>query len=93
MPEKKYLIDTNIYANYLKKNQHHQIVSFIKGLNEDEFLVSSFVLLELFTFYRSSPKGVKQPTLEPRITKLLLLDKKINYKGNKGLYAQYYPTQ
>lgn len=64
MSEKKYLIDTNIYANYLKKNQHQQINQFIKGLNEDEFLVSSFVLLELFTFYRNSPEGVKQPTLE-----------------------------
>lgn len=64
MSKKKYLIDTNIYTNYLKKNQHHQITKFIKELNEDDFLISSFVLLELLTFYRNSPEGVKQPTLE-----------------------------
>lgn len=60
---KRYLIDTNIYANYLKDNQHHQLNKFIDSLNAQEVIVSSFVLLELLTFYRNSPEDIKKPLM------------------------------
>lgn len=61
---KRYLIDTNIYTNYLKHNQHHQLNKFIDSLNAQEVIVSSFVLLELLTFYRNSPEDIKKPLME-----------------------------
>ena len=60
---KRYLIDTNIYTNYLKDNQHHQLTKFIDSLNAQEVIVSSFVLLELLTFYRNSPENIKKPLM------------------------------
>jgi predicted nucleic acid-binding protein len=59
----RYLIDTNIYTNALKNNQHHQLRNFLKTLESNSFVVANFVLLELLTFYRNSPEAVKQDAL------------------------------
>lgn len=59
----RYLIDTNIYTNALKTNQHHQLRNFLNSLESNQFVVANFVLLELLTFYRNSPEAVKQDAL------------------------------
>ena len=78
---KRYLIDTNIYTNYLKDNQHHQLNKFIDSLNAQEVIVSSFVLLELLTFYRNSPENIKKPLmgLIAKIMKAEIVD--FNHNG------------
>lgn len=53
-PKIKYLIDTNIYGLSFREN-HKQIVNFLKTLGDEEVVVSCFVLGEIealrFTFF------------------------------------------